>query len=84
MQEQNVSLCLEARKKLSMTGVSSVDGFSEQHLKLTVGDNKVYILGNNIKITSYNNASGAFSADGEFIEIKYGIKKDNIIKRMFK
>lgn len=87
MQEQNNNLerlCLEGKKRLSMTGVESVDGFSEQYLKLTVGKNKVFVSGENIKITSYNKNTGTLSADGDFLEIKYGIKKDAFIKRIFK
>ena len=87
MQDQNISmdkLCLDGRKKLSMSGVEAVDGFSEQFLKLSVGKNKVTIIGENIKITAFNKALGTLSADGDFIEIKYGVKKDAFIKRIFK
>ena len=68
-------LVLDARKSLSMTGVQSVDGFSEQFLNLTVYGNKVRIVGENIKISSYNKSTGSFSADGIFSEIKYNHKK---------
>ena len=64
MQEQNVNidkLCLDGRKKLSMSGVDAVDGFSEQSLKLSVGKNKVTIIGENIKITAFNKSPSAFS-----------------------
>ena len=33
---------LDLRKKLSVTGVLSVDGFSEQTLNLTVSGSKIY------------------------------------------
>ena len=36
-------LMLEGRKRLSMTGVTSVDGFSEDYLKLTVGSDGMYV-----------------------------------------
>ena len=88
MQQQSAieaeKLILEARKKLSMTGVETVDGFSEQSLKLTVSGNKVIICGENIKITAFNKSTGNLSAEGTFTEIKYNHKKTPFIKRLFK
>ena len=77
-------LMLEGRKRLSMTGVTSVDGFSENYLKLTVGSDKVTVNGHGIKITSYNKSNGNLTADGDFAEIKYGVKKQPVMKRLFK
>ena len=47
-------LTLENQKKLYMSGVDSVDSFSDKELKLTVGGSKVLIGGEGIKITAYN------------------------------
>ena len=86
MQEFNEldKLIIEGRKRLSMTGVSSVDGFSEEYVKLTVNGSKVQILGNNIKITSFNKNNGNLTADGNFNQVKYDVKKEPILKRIFK
>ncbi len=75
---------IEGRKKLSMTKVETVDGFTEQCLKLTVGGNKVTIMGEGIKITAFNKSTGTLNADGIFSEIKYNNKKAPLIKRLFK
>ena len=75
---------IEGRKKLSMTKVETVDGFTEQSLKLTVAGSKVFIVGENIKITAFNKTSGNLTAEGEFFEIKYNRKKVPVIKRLFK
>ena len=75
---------LDARKRLTMTGVSSVDGFSEQVLNLTASGSKVRVTGENIKITSYNKATGNLTADGTFLEIKFNQKKAPLLKRLFK
>ena len=77
-------IMLENRKKLTMTKVETVDGFTEQCLKLTVMGNKVVILGENIKITAFNKSTGNLTADGDFSEIKYNYKKMPFIKRLFK
>ncbi len=77
-------IVLDARKRLSMTGVSSVDGFSEQFISLTVSGSKVRVSGENIKITSFNKGTGSLTADGAFTEIRFNSKKTPLIKRLFK
>ena len=87
MQQQainEVKLVLEHRKRLTMSAVEAVDGFSEQCLKLTVAGCKVLITGENIKITAYNKGNGNLSAEGEFSCIKYGNKKAPVLKKLFK
>ena len=80
----NDKLELEGRKRLCMTSVNSVDGYSSQMLNLTVSNCKVRIVGNNINITSFNKSSGSLSAEGDFYEIKYGGKKQPLIKKLLK
>ena len=88
MQEQNLikdeKLVLENRKRLSLSGVESVDGFSEGFLRLSLSSGKLQILGENIKITSFNKSSGNLDAQGEIYQIKYLNKKQPIVKRIFK
>lgn len=87
MQEQNNSVervLLECRKNLSISCVESVDGFNEQSLKLTVMGSKLIIVGENIKITAFNKASGNLCAEGNILEIKYQNKKAPVMKRIFK
>lgn len=82
--QRDEKLLLEDRKRLSMTGVETVDGFGETVLKLTVQKNKVEIKGENIKITSFNKSNGTLLAEGTFNEIRYNYKKPPLIKRIFK
>ena len=81
---ENDKLELFGRKRLSMSGVESVDGFTEQVLNLTVAGNKVRIMGDGIKITAFNNGTGMLCADGNFTEIRYAHKSTPILKRLFK
>lgn len=83
-QENADRLELVGRKRLAMSGVETVDGFSEQTLNITVSGVKVKITGEKIKITAYNKASGTLMADGIFNEIKYNAKKTPFFKRVFK
>jgi len=77
-------LCIDARKRLTMTGVEQVDGYSESALKLTVNRTKVTIRGNGLKITAFNKATGNLSCDGDIAEVSYGGKKTPFLKRLFK
>ena len=77
-------LLLEGRKRLQMTAVDAVEGFSEQSLKLLVKGNKVIISGRNIKITAFNKQSGNLSAEGEFTDVKFDGEKQPFLKRIFK
>ena len=81
---ENTKFCLENRKRLSLTGVTSVDGFSEKQLNLTLSKDKLKILGENIKITAYNKASGNLSADGTFIEFRFSGANKSIMRKIFK
>lgn len=87
MQNQSIpeqQLILDARSKLSMTGVDAVDGFSDSYLNLTVLGGKVSISGENIKISAYNKDTKKLSAEGKFNQIKYGNAKTPLVKRLFK
>ncbi len=81
---QNANLSLDNRKRLTLTGVSSVDGFSETFIKLSVGGDKLTVTGEGLKITAFNKASGNFSCDGLITELKYNVKKQPMLKRIFK
>lgn len=83
-QLNNDRLEIVGRKRLAMSGVEAVDGFSEQALYLTVSGVKVKITGEKIKITAFNKAAGTLTADGLFNEIKYNAKKTPLLKRIFR
>ncbi len=75
--EQNAKnvLTLEARRKLTMTNVESVDSFSDSVIVLTVEGQKVTISGSKLKILSFSQGGGNFSASGEVNIIKYSSGK---------
>ena len=77
-------LCLESRKVLNLTAVQTVDGFTEQCLKLTINGNKVIISGEGIKISAFNKTTGNLTAEGNFTNIKFGGEKTKFMKRIFK
>ncbi len=72
---------LEQQKKLTMTGVESVESFSPTQIILRVAGKKVQITGNGLKVLAFNQGSGGFSASGEVSSVKFGAVKT--LKRLF-
>lgn len=83
-EEKNSVLTLEQQKKLTLTGVSSVDAFSDSSILLTVGGVRVTVGGARLKVTAFSEGSGNFSATGDISSIKYGGAKRNFFRRLFK
>lgn len=77
-------LILEERKRLNMTGVESVDSFSDSVIKLTISGSQAQIGGERLKILTYNKSTGALTVDGFINDIKYNCKKQPLLKRFFK
>ncbi len=85
MQNQtNSVLTVEQQKKLSLTGVESVDAFSDTEIRLTVAGKKMRIVGTGLKVLSFSKGNGAFSAIGEISLIRYGGAKGKFFQRLFK
>lgn len=68
------TLTVEQQKKITMSGVASVDSFSENAILLTVNGKKVRIEGSKLKVLAFSEGSGNFAASGEVSLIKYGAK----------
>ncbi len=82
--ENNSILTVEQQKKISLTGVESVDAFSDTEIRLTVAGKKMRITGAGLKVLSFSKGSGAFSAIGEVSLIRYGGAKGKFFQRLFK
>ena len=81
---ESEQVIIEMCKKLTMTCVETVDGFTEQRLNLTVAGKNVCVTGDGIKITAFNKATGNLTAEGAFSDIKYNGKKIPLVKKLFK
>ncbi len=75
-------LTVEQQKKITMSGVSGVDSFSETCILLTVNGKRVKIEGNKLKVISFSEGSGNFAASGEVTLIRYGAAGK--LSRLFK
>ena len=85
MQEVRQSvLTIEMQSRISLTGVDSVDAFSESAITLTVNGKRVVITGAKLKVLAFSQGTGNFSASGEVTSVKYGGAKGRALQRLFK
>ena len=76
-------LTIEQQKKVTMSGVASVDSFSESVIVLTVNGKKVKIEGNKLKVLAFSEGTGNFAASGEVTLVKFGTQ-GKVMSRLFK
>lgn len=79
------TLTLEEQKKLAITEVKEVAYFTEKEIRILLfNGSKMDISGEELKISSFNNQSGAFSLCGRIKTVKYLAKQESFVKRLFK
>lgn len=77
------SALIEERKRISVTGVESVDSFSAQQIVLTLSDGRAVIEGSELKISGFSKASHTFTAEGNVAGIRFRGRREKISKRLF-
>lgn len=84
--EQTVphSVNIEQCKRITATGIDSVDSFSDKQILLTYKDGRIAVTGSGMKIVNFSKTSGAFSASGEIYSVRYISKGVSFAKRLFK
>ncbi len=84
MEESKLQTALiEQQKKITMTGVDSVDSFSDKQINLTLENGKAVISGEELKIINFSKANGSFSAVGKIFGVRFFDKREKITKRLF-
>lgn len=78
------TLLLEEKRRLTISGVEGVDGFSDTYINLTIKGEIFRIVGDKLKIISFNKSNGNFVAEGEFKELKFASKHTPLFKKIFK
>ena len=74
---------IEQQKKITMTGVESVDAFSDRQIALTLDNGKAVIAGENLKIINFAKSTGNFSAVGKISGVRFVSKQEKLSKRLF-
>lgn len=77
-------LSVENCKRVTATGIDSVDSFSATQLVLSYGGGRIVVTGSEMKITSFSKTNGQFSASGIITGVKYSGKAANLKQRLFK
>ncbi len=83
MEEQVQTALIEQQKKVTLTGVASVDSFSERQITLSLNGGKAVITGEGLKIVSFSQSGGGFCATGKIGGIQFSEKRQKISKRLF-
>lgn len=75
-QQQSESVfTIEQGNRISISGVESVESFSDGVIVLTAGGKRVHIRGNGLKILTFAKGSGAFAATGEVADVRFSAGK---------
>lgn len=69
--EKAHSLILENRKKLTLTGVNSVDNFDENSITLKTGMGVLSLRGENLNITEFSVNTGEAAVTGNIFALVY-------------
>lgn len=81
--EQHI-LNVENCKRITATGIISVDAFSATQLILSYGGGRIVVSGSEMKITSFSKTNGQFSASGVITAVKYAGKAVGLKQKLFK
>ena len=79
------SLSIEEQKTFNATEIKEVVSFTDKEVRLiTRKDERITVIGDQMKINGFSKSSGAFSLIGTIRQIRYLGAKENLLKRLFK
>jgi len=81
--EQHI-LNVENCKRITATGIETVDAFSSTQLVISYAGGKIVVSGSEMKITSFSKTNGQFSASGNIFGVKYSGKSTGLKQKLFK
>ena len=68
---ENHSIFIEERKKMTVTGVTDVDGFNEEIVKITLKEKRLTVKGKNLHIENLDTAGEKLTVTGEIESVEY-------------
>lgn len=79
-------LIIEARKKVTMTGIEDVESFDEETIVAQSACGEIYIKGSSLKISSLSVESGDMLVEGNIDSVVYSEAKikGNFLSRVFR
>lgn len=82
--EQDHTITIEQKKKITVTAIESVDAFSDKQIVLSYAGGRIIVCGGNLKIVAFSKSGGTFSATGEVTSLKYAAKGVGLAKKLLK
>ena len=76
------TVIIEGQKKIALTGVESVDGFTAQQISLTLTGGRAHIAGDELKIAGFSKQDGSFTATGRVTGVRFGAKRAKLWKKL--
>ena len=78
------SVLIENQKKITLSGVLSIEGFTTQQIILELATGKAVVFGSGLKIAGFTKSGGQFVAVGNIKGMRFCNKQDKFLKRIFK
>lgn len=76
---------IEDRRHIAVTGVDSVDAFSEREIALTLtGGGRAVVSGSELKIVNFSKTAGSFAASGKIAGIRFVGGKEKMVRRLLR
>ena len=68
---ENHSIFIEERTRMTVTGVTDVDGFNEELVKITLKEKRLMVRGKNLHIENLDIAGEKLTVTGEISSLEY-------------
>ncbi len=72
---KHTSLSVKERNKLTLNGVSNIESFDEGYITLEIGEGRISVEGEGLKIESLSRESGEIQITGKINGVFYSEKK---------
>lgn len=84
-QNKNHSVKIESGQGFFATAIAEVLSFNEKEIRLAIfGGGRLIVLGENLKISGFNNQLGELKVSGKVLSLKYLSAVISPVKRLFK
>ncbi len=78
------SISIEQCKKVTATGIDSVDAFSDKQIILSYSSGRIVVTGSGMKIINFSKTGGGFAATGEITSVRYLSRGVGLKQKLFR
>ena len=76
---------IDAQKRVCVTAVKEIESVTDEKISLLLlTDKRVIIIGQSLKMGGFSKQNATFVAEGNILELKYGYKKNSLLKKILK